>query len=95
MARLETSILAQTEISEIHKASIHILERTGVLVHHHQALGLLAEAGAIVDIQAKRARFPEQHEFNSRRDIRRRLLLLENQCWLTNGFHTPGPKPGR
>jgi len=60
MAKLETCILSQAEITEIHKTSIHILERTGMLVHHDQMLGLLAEAGARVDVQAKRARLPEQ-----------------------------------
>lgn len=60
MARLETRILSQAEIAEIHKSSLHLLEKTGVLVHHDQMLGLLAKAGAAVDVQTKRARIPEQ-----------------------------------
>ncbi|NQV35878.1 MAG: trimethylamine methyltransferase family protein, partial [Phycisphaeraceae bacterium] len=59
MAKLKTSILSDSEIAEIHKTSLHILERTGVVVHHDHMLVLLAEAGATVDAHAKHARLPE------------------------------------
>ena len=59
MAKLKASVLSDIEISEIHKTSLHILEKTGIVVHHDHLLDLLAQAGATVDAHAKRVRLPE------------------------------------
>lgn len=50
--------LAQSEIEKIHYASLKILEEEGALVLEHDFLKFLANAGAIVDHDKKRARLP-------------------------------------
>ena len=45
-------------INKIHEASLEILERTGMIVDHEQALSLLADASCKVDYTEKRVRFP-------------------------------------
>jgi len=43
------TLLEQDQKEEIHRSSIRLLERSGVLVHEEQALRLLKEAGCSVD----------------------------------------------
>jgi len=50
--------LSQDEVEEIHWASLEILERTGLNVHHPKARELLYDAGAYVDSDALRVRIP-------------------------------------
>jgi trimethylamine--corrinoid protein Co-methyltransferase len=59
MPRLSLNLLSPADIDEIHRASIHILERTGVLVPHAGVLQALAEHGAQVDRVEQRVCFPE------------------------------------
>lgn len=39
-------VLSRSQMEEIHRRSLHILQRTGVAVYHEEALRLLEEAGA-------------------------------------------------
>jgi trimethylamine:corrinoid methyltransferase-like protein len=39
-------VLSKRQISELHFASTHILERTGVAIYSDEALALLGDAGA-------------------------------------------------
>jgi trimethylamine--corrinoid protein Co-methyltransferase len=57
---MQLQILSEREIQAIHDASMVILRDTGIVVHHDEVLGLLAEAGAQVDLTNKIARLPEQ-----------------------------------
>jgi len=50
--------LSQDQLEEIHSASLKILEEVGVLIHEHDFLKFLADAGAIVDFDGKRAKMP-------------------------------------
>jgi len=51
-------MLSEAEIAEIHGRSLELLETTGIMVDHPGGLKALAEAGARVDFEAKRARIP-------------------------------------
>lgn len=53
------TLLEQEHREEIHRASLALLERSGVLVHEDQALKLLKEAGCAVD-SGRRVRIPER-----------------------------------
>ena len=50
--------LDQSEIEKIHNASLKILEEEGVLIHEHDFLRFMDNAGAIIDYDRKRARLP-------------------------------------
>jgi trimethylamine--corrinoid protein Co-methyltransferase len=50
--------LNQDQIETIHSASLNILEETGVLIHDNDFLKFLAERGAKVDFDKKRAKMP-------------------------------------
>ncbi|MEW6262645.1 MAG: trimethylamine methyltransferase family protein [Thermodesulfobacteriota bacterium] len=50
-------VLSDSQIKELHFASLHILEKTGVAVHAAEALDLLDQAGADVS-NPKRVRIP-------------------------------------
>jgi trimethylamine--corrinoid protein Co-methyltransferase len=49
-------VLSEDQIREIHRASLEVLERTGVEVYHEQAREMLEAAGCRVD--GKRVRYP-------------------------------------
>ena len=53
------NFLAEEELNEIHFASLEILERTGVHIHHEAARDLLYSAGAYVENDL-RVRIPSQ-----------------------------------
>lgn len=55
---MNISALTQTQIQNIHAASLAILERTGVLVPHEDMLRRFADAGAKVDFAVQRVRIP-------------------------------------
>ena len=44
----EYRLLNQTQIEEMHRATLEVLETIGVKVHHEKALELLREAGCQV-----------------------------------------------
>lgn len=55
---LRRSVLSQDEIERIHDLSLHILETTGIVVNHPEALGLLRAHGASIDEAHDLARIP-------------------------------------
>ena len=60
MREINVRVLSEQEIGAIHDGTIRILRDTGVMVHHAEALELLARAGADVDTNSKIARLPEK-----------------------------------
>jgi len=58
MAIPKVTILADTELEAIHKASLKVLEDTGVIVESREALDFLKKAGALVDYDDWRAKLP-------------------------------------
>ena len=52
-------ILSDSEIGQIHDATVGVLARIGIKVHHEEVLERLAEAGAAVDRGRGVARIPE------------------------------------
>ena len=56
--RLQYSVLSQDEIERIHDLSLHILERTGIVIHHPAARRLLHGHGASVDEARDLVRIP-------------------------------------
>ena len=52
------SVLDTNQLEEIHKATLIVLERTGLVVHDDDALELLRSAGCEVDRNRRIARFP-------------------------------------
>jgi trimethylamine--corrinoid protein Co-methyltransferase len=60
MAKIHTKVLSDAEIQTIHQASLAILKKTGIMIHHDEILKLVAQAGARVDKDSKIARLPEQ-----------------------------------
>jgi len=59
MAKPSIKLLAESELKAIHDTSLRILNDVGMVVHHAEVLNRLAEAGANVDFDKKRARFSE------------------------------------
>jgi len=60
MAKISVQALSDSEVKDIHEASLVILRDTGVMVHHEEVLGLLGEAGAKIDRSNNIARLPEK-----------------------------------
>ncbi len=56
---MKIALFNESQIRQIHNASIHILETLGVHVPHDDALRLFAEAGARVDFQSQHVWIPE------------------------------------
>ena len=52
------NILGSDELYDIHSATLEVLERTGIVVHEKRALGLLDNAGAIIDLKEETAKIP-------------------------------------
>jgi trimethylamine--corrinoid protein Co-methyltransferase len=59
MPQVHIELLTLEDIQAIHKTTLGILDRTGVIVHHAGVLQRLAEVGVRVDFGEKRARFSE------------------------------------
>jgi len=55
---IHTRILIDEEIASIHQSSLRTLQEVGILVQHHKALSLLAEAGATVDAGSHHVKIP-------------------------------------
>ena len=60
MANIHTKILSDAEIQTIHDASLSVLKKTGIMIHHDEILKLVGEAGAKVDKDSKIAHLSEQ-----------------------------------
>lgn len=60
MAKIHTKVLSDAEIQTIHDASLAILKKTGIMIHHDEVLKLIADAGAGIDKDSKIAHVPEQ-----------------------------------
>jgi trimethylamine--corrinoid protein Co-methyltransferase len=59
MPRPLIELLARENINSIHETSVAILNKVGVIVHHQKVLEALAEAGAQIDFNERRAYFNE------------------------------------
>ena len=55
---MEARVLTEEQIRKIHRASLTILERVGVVLPHAEVLGRFADSGASVDSAAQRVRIP-------------------------------------
>lgn len=53
-----TQALSNEQIERIHRASLKILEKTGIVVPHREMLSRFADSGAPVDHDAQRVRIP-------------------------------------
>ena len=53
-------VLSDSDVSKIHAASVEILEKTGIKVYSEKTLDLLEQGGAVVDREAKTAKFSEK-----------------------------------
>ena len=62
MAQLNRPLgfLTPDDMEKVHQAAVQILERTGIIMAHHQALDYLADAGAKVDRDTMRVHFPSE-----------------------------------
>jgi len=58
LSKPEISFLSQSEIEAIHKASLEVLESTGIRVMSDKALDILGKAGAKVDYEKNHATIP-------------------------------------
>ncbi len=54
------SVFTDNELNDIHKASLKLLSKTGVMVYSDKVLKLLQNAGCKVDFSEKRVRIPEE-----------------------------------
>jgi len=52
-------LISRDDIRAMHVAAMEVLERTGILIQHDDALRILREAGATIDEKKKVARIPE------------------------------------
>jgi len=57
-SQLSYRVLSSADIRKIHQSTLEVMETTGVTVMHTRGLELLAEAGAKVDWNTRRARIP-------------------------------------
>jgi len=58
MAIPKIIILSDSELEAIHNASLEVLENTGTIVESREALDFLKKAGAEVDCEERRVKFP-------------------------------------
>lgn len=49
-------LLSADEVEAIHRASLQVLERVGINIHHPEGLELFRRAGAVVDAESRRVR---------------------------------------
>jgi trimethylamine--corrinoid protein Co-methyltransferase len=56
--RNRLNILSDAEVSNIHTATLEVLERTGIVIREENALQLLENAGAVVDYEKQIVRIP-------------------------------------
>ena len=51
-------LLTEEQVEAIHRATLHVLDSTGMRVEHDEALKLLKKNGCRVDFEERRVRFP-------------------------------------
>ena len=51
-------VLSQGEVERIHRATLAVLEETGVVFDHDKALGILADSGCRVDFDKRLVKIP-------------------------------------
>ncbi|UCH70861.1 MAG: trimethylamine methyltransferase family protein [Candidatus Bathyarchaeota archaeon] len=82
-------LLSKEDMDQIHRATVKVLEKTGVQFRRDEALNILEENGAIVDRKTKIAKIPEA-VFDEFRDKAPNELLQFDR----NGKRVPGSKDG-
>jgi trimethylamine--corrinoid protein Co-methyltransferase len=83
-------VLSQKQISDIHFASLHILEKTGVAIHSDEALKLLADSGADIS-NPKRVKIPNHVVEQALRTAPKSVTLYTREGkphMFLNGTHT-------
>ena len=88
MAKIHTKILSEAEIQAIHEASLSILKKTGIMIHHDEVLKLVGEAGAGVNKDSKIAHMPEQLVMDCITKAGKRYILhgRDLQCTARFGY---------
>ena len=86
MAKIRAKILSDDEIQTIHDASLTILKKTGIIIHHDEILTLVAEAGARVDKDSKIARLPEQLVMDCIAKAKKQYILYGRDLHCTARF---------
>lgn len=75
MANIRLQALSDSEVQDIHEASLTILNQTGIMIHHQEVLKLVAEAGCQVDEHSKIACFPERLIMNCISQAKKQYIL--------------------
>ncbi len=88
MANIHVKILSDKEIQTIHDASLSVLKKTGIMIHHDEILKLIGEAGATVDKDSKIARFPENLVMDCIAKAKKQYILYgcDLQCTARFGY---------
>jgi trimethylamine--corrinoid protein Co-methyltransferase len=79
-AQPRVTLLEEAQKEEIHRSSLRLLQRNGVIVHEEQALGLLEEAGCSVE---------DQRVFIPERVVRRALGTVPQNIEIYDRTGTP------
>ncbi len=99
MAKISVKALSDSEVKDIHEASLVILRDTGVMVHHEEVLGLLGEAGAKIDKSNNIARLPEKLVMDSVAKAGKKYILYgrdpEHQARFGYGDFVQMSSPGQ
>jgi trimethylamine--corrinoid protein Co-methyltransferase len=72
----QVRFLADDQLAEIHRATLEVLERTGVIVYEEETLALLSGAGCSVS-EKNRVRFPPHVVEEALRSVPARLTLTD------------------
>ena len=88
MASIHIKILSDAEIQTIHNASLTVLKKTGIMIHHDEILKLVAEAGAKVDNDSKIAHLPERLIMDCIAKAKKQYILYgrDLQCTARFGY---------
>lgn len=89
--RTAQRVLTEDEIASVRQSSVAVLEEVGILIEHHKALGLLAEAGAVVDLDSHLVRIPPSLVERCLRTVPSEFSLagLHPSKDLTLGYNSP------
>jgi trimethylamine--corrinoid protein Co-methyltransferase len=66
--------LTDEDMQKIHQQSLEILEKVGMSINHRTALETLADAGAILDKNSSRVRFPKMLVENCLKTVPSRIV---------------------
>ncbi|MDH4239442.1 MAG: trimethylamine methyltransferase family protein, partial [Phycisphaerae bacterium] len=88
MANICVKVLSDAEIQTIHDASLSVLKKTGIMIHHDEILKLVGEAGAKVDKGSKIARLPERLIMDCITKAKKQYILYgrDLQCTARFGY---------